>query len=147
MAGKRILVVDDEEDVRDYVSRVLVGEGYEVETAGDGKEALECLRGNPIELIVSDGSMKPIDGIRLLEVLKDVEGMRDFIAAPHFDGNVDSLPEVERTRDVPVIMMSSSSDYLADALNLGAVNILKKTGPDYLPDRDQLVAAVGEILG
>jgi len=52
--GKRVLVVDDEADVRDYLQAALEDEGFLVETARDGLEALDLVRRNPPDLISLD---------------------------------------------------------------------------------------------
>jgi CheY-like chemotaxis protein len=67
---KRILVVDDEEDVQVLVSRILKDAGYEVDRAGDGGQAIERLRANRPDLIVLDLMMPGIDGWGVLEHLK-----------------------------------------------------------------------------
>jgi len=51
---KRILVVDDEEDVRLYLTLALEDAGFQVETACDGQEALEKMTANPVDLVSLD---------------------------------------------------------------------------------------------
>ncbi len=67
---KRILVVDDEEDVQVLVSRILKDAGYEVDRASDGGEAIERFRANRPDLIVLDLMMPGIDGWGVLQHLK-----------------------------------------------------------------------------
>ena len=69
---KRILVVDDEEDVRNYLSAALEDAGFEVETARDGLEALEKVRQNPPDLISLDLVMPRHSGVKFCrEIRKD----------------------------------------------------------------------------
>jgi CheY-like chemotaxis protein len=65
-AGFRILVVDDEEDVRQLVSRILEDAGFDVAVASDGREAIERLVAEPHDLIVLDIMMPGIDGWEVL---------------------------------------------------------------------------------
>src|SRR5437773_516959 len=60
-----ILVVDDDQAVRDSLRRALALQGYDVELAGDGEEALFKLRANPhaTDLLVVDGLMPRLDGL------------------------------------------------------------------------------------
>ncbi len=72
MAGAqgRILVVDDEADVRSLLSRVLRDAGYVVDTAGDGAEALETLAGSRPDLVLLDLMMPGVDGWGVLAELR-----------------------------------------------------------------------------
>ncbi len=65
-----ILVVDDDRDVRDFVAESLRQEGYRVETASNGHEALERLRQEPSSLILLDLMMPVMDGNELVERLR-----------------------------------------------------------------------------
>jgi putative nucleotidyltransferase with HDIG domain len=65
-----VLVVDDEEVVCEMVSVALVEDGYRVEVANDGQEALRLLRTAPFDVIVSDIRMPGMDGLTLLKEAK-----------------------------------------------------------------------------
>ncbi|HET7295170.1 MAG TPA: response regulator [Vicinamibacteria bacterium] len=67
---KRILVVDDEEDVQVLVSRILRDAGYAVDRASDGKEAIEKLDVSLPDLIVLDLMMPVVDGWGVLQFLR-----------------------------------------------------------------------------
>ena len=54
MSAKKILVVDDEADVRTFLTTLLRKNGYETVTANDGHQALELLRKEPVDLITLD---------------------------------------------------------------------------------------------
>jgi CheY-like chemotaxis protein len=72
MKGARVLVVDDEDPVREFVTRALVHAGCSVEAVEDGGRALEALARDPYDLIVTDIVMPGVDGIELaLKVAKD----------------------------------------------------------------------------
>jgi DNA-binding response OmpR family regulator len=65
-----ILVVDDEELLRDLLVKILTREGYQVDTAIDGEEALEKLGQKQYHLLVSDIKMPRINGFELLREVK-----------------------------------------------------------------------------
>lgn len=66
----RILVVDDEEEIRKTLSRHFQFEGYDVETAADGVEALEVLSKKRLEVVISDIMMPRMNGIDLLREIQ-----------------------------------------------------------------------------
>jgi two-component system response regulator MprA len=66
----RILVVDDEPAVRDAVDRALRLEGYETETAQDGREALDVLAVRPPDAVVLDVLMPEVDGLEVCRRLR-----------------------------------------------------------------------------
>ena len=66
-----ILVVDDKDQMRDVLRKFLDAEGYSVETAADGRDALRKFSENKFELVLSDIKMPAMDGSELLaEILK-----------------------------------------------------------------------------
>jgi signal transduction histidine kinase len=80
---ERVLIVDDNADMRDYLRQLL--RDWTVETAGDGRTALEQARANPPALIVTDVMMPGLDGFELLRELRaDV-----------------------RTKAIPILMLSA----------------------------------------
>lgn len=70
MAGEKILVVDDEEMIRDLCYHILSGEGYQVSRAPNGLEALQDLAQSPADLLITDIKMPGIDGLELFEQVK-----------------------------------------------------------------------------
>jgi CheY-like chemotaxis protein len=74
----RILVVDDEPDIRRLNSELLIEAGYEVDTAADGVMASELLERNPYDLIITDNQMPRMSGVELLEELYSA---RKFVPA------------------------------------------------------------------
>ena len=69
-APKRILVVDDEQDIQTFVSIILGHTGFHVECAGDGYQALEKIDALRPDLVVLDLMMPGLDGWAVLEELR-----------------------------------------------------------------------------
>ncbi|HET9598138.1 MAG TPA: response regulator [Anaeromyxobacteraceae bacterium] len=73
-APRRVLVVDDDPDIRSLISEMLSATGYEVSTAQHGREALELLRAQPFGLVVLDLMMPVMTGWEFREAqLRDPE--------------------------------------------------------------------------
>jgi two-component system chemotaxis response regulator CheY len=70
--AKTILIVDDSGSMRDMISFVLKGAGYDVVGACDGQDALSKLTGQKINLIISDVNMPKLDGIGLVKAVKQL---------------------------------------------------------------------------
>ena len=77
MADSRILVVDDEENIREYFSDVLQHEGYEVEAAKNGEEAINMIDQEFYDIALIDLNMPKVDGMTVLKYL--VEHSMDSI--------------------------------------------------------------------
>ncbi len=90
MDKKRILVVDDEENIRILYSEELQDEGYDVITASNAEEADIKIRESNPDLITLDIRMPGMDGIELLRKLR------------------------ERDKNIPIVMCSAYSDYKQD---------------------------------
>src|ERR1700685_1371210 len=69
--GQRVLVVDDDADVRDSLRRALGYAGYEVATAVNGAEALKSVAKSPVDLIILDVLMPMLDGLGACRALRD----------------------------------------------------------------------------
>jgi two-component system, NtrC family, response regulator PilR len=68
----RILVVDDERSMREFLEIMLQKDGYIVQCAEDGKSALELFQREPFDLIITDIRMKPVDGLEVLRRCKAI---------------------------------------------------------------------------
>lgn len=99
-----ILVADDEELVRDLLTRFLSNRGHTVLAAADGQQALRLFRQNPFDLVLSDVRMPGLDGLALLTAIKEVNPR------------------------VPVVLISGYGDVetVVKALKAGAENFLSK---------------------
>ena len=84
MKKKKILIVDDEQNVRQLIGKVLEKEGYEISYACDGREGLDIFHKKNIDLIISDIKMPEMSGIEFLHEVKKQEPDIDFILITAF---------------------------------------------------------------
>lgn len=84
MKNKTILVVDDEQNVRQLICKVLEKEGFSVLTACNGSEGLEIFHKNSIDLIISDIKMPEMSGIEFLHKVKEEDPGVGFILITAF---------------------------------------------------------------
>ncbi|MBN2364626.1 MAG: sigma-54-dependent Fis family transcriptional regulator [Calditrichaeota bacterium] len=69
----RVMVIDDEENIREVLSNYLESMNYEVTTAEDGQDALNKFTKGDFDLIISDLLMPNIDGLELLKRIRDID--------------------------------------------------------------------------
>lgn len=89
---KRILVVDDEENARIALSKILTREGYDVASACNGYEALNYLREKEVELIITDINMPEMNGMAFLRELNHSHPASNVIMITAY-GEVESYIE------------------------------------------------------
>ncbi|BAU23406.1 chemotaxis protein CheY [Caldimicrobium thiodismutans] len=73
----KILVVDDDPGIRDSIYEILLAEGYQVETAENGKEALEKVSSFEPDIVLTDYLMPEMDGINLCRFIKNNPDLMD----------------------------------------------------------------------
>lgn len=119
----KIMLVEDDNNLREIYSIRLVAEGYEVVSAGDGEEALAMAVQERPDLVLSDVMMPKISGFDMLDILR-------------------STPE---TKNIKVIMMTalSSEDQRQRGENLGADRYLVKSQVGI----EDVINAVHEVMG
>jgi len=102
--GKRIVIVDDEKDMRSFLEILLRRSGYSVMSFPLAERALDYCRSNPFDLVVTDIRMPGMDGVELLKELKTIDD------------------------SVPVIMITAyaSIDTAIEAMKAGAYDYLTK---------------------
>ena len=76
-----VLVIDDEEDIRDVLSLTLIDAGYEVLTAEDGEAGLRLCRAHSPAIVITDIRMPRMNGIQVLEAIKEYEPKIEVIVA------------------------------------------------------------------
>ncbi|MBT4511044.1 MAG: Flp pilus assembly complex ATPase component TadA [Chloroflexi bacterium] len=102
-----VLVVDDDEDTRKLISRILEGQGYTVENASDGLDAMLMLDKRSFDLVLSDINMPHLDGFKLMEVMNQ-KGI---------DTPVIFLTARESVRDEETGLLLGATDYLRKPLD------------------------------
>ena len=103
---KRILVVDDDENILSLERTILEQKGFEVTTAGGGAEALEIIGQSDFDLVLLDVMMPEIDGFTVCRRIK----------------------EEPRTKEVPVIFLTAKGggEALAEGFESGAIMYINK---------------------
>jgi two-component system response regulator PilR (NtrC family) len=104
MAGEKILIVDDEKSMCQYLSIMLKKEGYKVKTASSGTKAVAEVKESNYDVVITDIRMEGMDGIEVLTAVKEVDP------------------------SIPVIIMTAyaSQKTAIEALNNGAFHYLIK---------------------
>ena len=77
----KILLVDDEPDILEFLSYNLKKEGYNVFTANNGKEAVTVAKKETPHLIILDVMMPDMDGIETCREIREIEGLKDVMIA------------------------------------------------------------------
>lgn len=128
----RVLVIDDEEDIRSVLKQVLEREGHEVSVAADGAEGMAHMQAHGADIVITDIIMPGIDGVASLQQIK------------------------KKWPNVPVVVISgggnvapkdyepgaiATSAYLASAQNAGADVTLTKPF-----ERRKLIDTLNEVL-
>ena len=111
-----MLVVDDEQQVRGLLRRMLEAEGFHVDEAADGESALKIVqaRAEPFDLVLSDLSTPQIDGRQVSETLKRY---RPSVALLCMSADPDAVPYVESSETpVRVLLKPFTSDDLYHAV-------------------------------
>ena len=100
---EKILIVDDEKEIRDLIEIYLKSEGYETLKAGDGEEALSILNKEEVDLIILDIMMPKLNGI-------------------------DACLKIREEKQMPIIMLSAKAEDMDKilGLNMGADDYLTK---------------------
>lgn len=119
MSIDRILIVDDEEAIREIVSSLLEAQGYRCATVSNGKKATEFLLKNSVDLVLSDMVMPEMDGLKLLAWLRNHDA------------------------DIPVIMVTAIHDVSTalEAIRGGAYDYILKPF-----EKDQLFLGVRRAI-
>src|SRR6266536_3044959 len=74
-----VLLVDDERNIQVTLSRALSMEGYAVEVAGGGREALEKIAALPVDVMVMDVRMPDLDGLSVMEKAREARPELPFV--------------------------------------------------------------------
>lgn len=119
--NKNILVVDDEDDILEFVERVLKDAGYQVFKAKDARQGLSILQSEKIDLVLLDIMLPEIDGWQMIQMMKSDE----------------------KLKKIPVAMLTARVDAYDKIIGLkeGAVDYICKPFTE-----DQLLKRVDDIF-
>jgi CheY-like chemotaxis protein/two-component sensor histidine kinase len=121
-AGRRALIVEDDEDTRRWLHRALEREGWEVSEAANGREGLERLAKAPVNLILLDLMMPEMDGF-------------EFLAERRKSKALDRIPVI-------VVTAADLSEDDRRRLNGGVLHVLQKSAQT----RDQLLGELRDLI-
>jgi len=113
----KLLIVEDEENLRDLYEEDLIDAGYEVEKASNGKEAMELVQNGGFDLIIMDIRMPEMDGIETLGKVITME------------------------KKIPVIIYTAYSNYKSNFMTWTADAYLTKSS-----NLDELKKKISELL-
>lgn len=122
MAGKSILIIEDDASVRSLLEKALSAKGYAVQSAVDGLEGLTMLERAAPDLIIVDVMMPRLDGMTFVKAIKSHEA----------------------TKPVPVMFLTANNDpkSMIAGINLGAKHYITK--PFQL---DELLSKIEKAIG
>lgn len=122
MNGKKLLIVEDEQDIRELYSEILRGEGYEVTEAWDGEVGLKTALSGRFDIILLDVMLPKVDGLKILKEIK-------------------KKPELSK---IPIILLTNlgADAVIKEAFTLGAEAYVIKS--EYTPD--QVINEVNKVF-
>ena len=109
---RRVLVVDDDDDIRLLLEQLLQGAGYAVGTAQDGRAALRVFHTNPCDLVILDLSMPELDGFETLERIRDLSDVPVILLTAR-SGEIDKVRGFRAGADDYVVKPFGRQELLA----------------------------------
>ncbi len=109
-----VLIVEDDEKMRDLLRKIIAREGYQVEEAANGNAALTLIEKNVYDIVLSDVKMPGLDGIELLKKIKKISA-RTYVVIMTAFGTIDSAVES---------MKHGAYDYISKPFKLDEIQIL-----------------------
>lgn len=123
MDGKRILIVEDDQALRNLYREILVQEGYNVTDVSDGEQGLFEMQKGGYDLVLLDLILPKMDGLQILKALQ-------------------GSPPQNANKSVVILTNLGQEQTVADAVSLGAKSYMIKS--DFTPD--QVVSEVKHFL-
>ena len=114
-----VLVIDDEEIMREILEALLTREGYTVRAVSSGREGIELVRGTPFDAVITDVMMPELDGLQVLDAIRAVD------------------------EDLPVVMITAFASMET------AVSAMKKGAFDYITKpfkNDEVLVVIGNAV-
>lgn len=118
-----ILVADDEIAIRELVGEILEGEGHEVTLAEDGEDALEKFKRTWHEIVFSDIRMPKMNGIKLLEAIKEINANTQFVVMTSHASIDNSIDALKKGAFDYILKPFDNLDIVSDAANRAIANL------------------------
>jgi len=148
MADKKvsILVVDDEESVRDSLYNWFIDDGYAVETAASAKEALSILEARDFDIILADIKMPGMDGMEMHRRIKALNKEPIFIIMTAF-ASVDTAVQALKDGAYDYVTKPFDPDDLSHLVRNAASHVTLKAENKSLKDRITTLEDVDDLVG
>lgn len=108
-----ILIVDDEESIRELVKEVLSAQGHSFDMAENGAQALDRIKAKAYDLVIMDRNMPKMDGIQTLTMLRANPKYKDLKVLMCTSASV--------TKEVEEAFAAGATDYILKPINLQAL--------------------------
>ncbi len=120
-ANQNVLIVDDEPEMRAALSETLKREGYRLDTAENGEEALNRIENETYDLVISDVKMPKLSGPDLLKCIKDIAPETRVVMITAY-GTIDSAVETMKAGASDYLLKPFSADVLISTVNRALMN-------------------------
>ncbi|MBI2302094.1 MAG: response regulator [Armatimonadetes bacterium] len=135
MAGETVLVVEDEEDIRELVRYTLTSAGYRVSEAASGEEALRRARANPPDLLLLDLLLPGLHGLDVCRLLRADESAREVPIVMLTARGEDS--------DIVAGLEAGADDYITKPFSTKVLTarvkaVLRRSGEQVLPEGEAI---------
>ena len=114
MKDYNILVIDDEAAQRDVLTGYLKKKGYKIFSASSGQEGIEITKNNPVDIILSDFKMPDLNGIEVLELIKEINPEISFVIVTAY-GTVENAVKAMRL---------GAFDYISKPVDLDELDLM-----------------------
>jgi two-component system, NtrC family, response regulator PilR len=113
---KKVLVVDDELSMREFLGILLAGEGYDVDSAADGSEAVDMLKRDDYHLVITDMQMPGVGGLELLKKAKELSPSTEVLMMTAYASAESAVEAMKR----------GACDYITKPFKIDEVKIITR---------------------
>lgn len=125
-----VLVIDDEQGIRDMLSYALGKEGYKVLTAQNGEEGIEKVKKEDIDIVISDIKMPGLDGVAVLGKIKEIKPQIEVIIATGYASIETAIESLRK----------GAYDYINKPFNITELSVLLEKAYETKQMKSQLVS-------
>jgi DNA-binding NtrC family response regulator len=132
---EKILIIEDEEHLRDNLGFLLTDEGYHVVTAEDGEEGIQCLVQEPFDLVITDIMMGNVSGFAVLE----------YVVTHRLDALVIFITGFASTESAIAALRQGVYDYIAKPFDIDMLLIVVKRALEKLRLQREIKTHIQEL--